>query len=161
MGTDALDVSITRLLGFKNQMPGSGRWNMHTVHEADNCPLCDNWNYCLIFWNEKIGRFDDISYIGIEPQVKKRLVETIRVHNEDTYLKNEDVPVLFSNATKWKPKPFMRLIDFLATLDNVTEPNQEDIAMREAKNQFSFDCYDDLPEEKVDTVREFVRKRKI
>ena len=46
---------LTRVIGFKEQMPGIGQWNMLTQAE-DSCWHCDQWIYTLIFWDaETIG----------------------------------------------------------------------------------------------------------
>ena len=47
-------------------MPGSARWQIHTVKEANNCWVCDKWQYTLYFWNQKIGNYNDNNTIGIE-----------------------------------------------------------------------------------------------
>ena len=46
---------------------------------------------------------------------KVRLVNTVRELNPDTYMNDPEVPVLYSQETDWKPRPFMTLIDFLDT----------------------------------------------
>lgn len=78
MSTDGTDIMLTRILGFKAQIPGIARWQMETVQEPDTCPVCDGWNYTLYFWNEQIGRYDDVNHIGIENYTKVNLVKTIR-----------------------------------------------------------------------------------
>ena len=50
----------------------------------------------------------------------------------------EDVPVLFSEATNWKPRPFMTLFDFLDTLEPGIEPDYDTIALDAAKQEFGF-----------------------
>lgn len=57
--TDSRDLTITRILGHKLRMPGSGRWRIQTVSESENCWVCDNWVYTIFFWNEEIGTFRD------------------------------------------------------------------------------------------------------
>ena len=115
--TDARDLSIQRNLGHKRLMPGSGQWQMQTLFEPDSCWYCNNYSYCLFFWNEEIGIFNEKNSIGIDKLNKLKLVETIRMHNEDTYMDHEEVPVLHSSCTGWRPKPFMTLMDFLETLE--------------------------------------------
>ena len=41
---------------------------------------------------------------------------------------NEDVPVLFSQNTKWRPRPFMKIYDFLETLSPAIIPPFDSIA---------------------------------
>ena len=44
-----------------------------------------------------------------------------------------DVPVLFSDETYWKPRPFMTLLDFLETLEPGTQPDYDTVSMNDAK----------------------------
>ena len=123
------------------------------------CPICDGWNYTLYIWNEQIGRFDDGNHIGIMPNTKRSLVKTIVKHNSESVLSSPDLPLMFCEVTKWRPRPFMRLLDYLETLDNVKEPNYDELAMRNAKTLFEFNKIDDLeydrPEE-VEKVKDYL-----
>ena len=53
------------------------------------------------------------------------MIDIIRELNPDTYMEDENVPVLFSSETDWKPRPFMTLLDFLETLEPSKEPNYQ------------------------------------
>ena len=47
---------LTRVIGFREQMPGSGQWRQLT-DAADRCWHCDQWIYSLVFWDaDTIGR---------------------------------------------------------------------------------------------------------
>ena len=47
---------LTRIIGFKEQIPGSGQWRLSTSN-AHPCWHCDQWIYSLIFWDaETIGQ---------------------------------------------------------------------------------------------------------
>ena len=47
---------LNRIIGFKEQMPGSGQWSLLT-DPKDQCWYRDQWIYSLIFWDaETIGR---------------------------------------------------------------------------------------------------------
>ena len=48
---DAVDLILTRHIGIKESMPGSGQWRMLT-DKHDACWFCDQWVYSLIFWDE-------------------------------------------------------------------------------------------------------------
>ena len=100
------------------------------------CWVCDQWTFTLYFWNEQVGRFDDRNYIGIASDTKAKLVQTIRLHNADSYLDHDDRPVFFSSATQWRPRPFMHFLDFLETLEPGNEPNHEERARSEALLKF-------------------------
>ena len=47
---------LTRIIGMKEQMPGSGQWQLLTDRQ-DECWHCDQWIYSLVFWDaDTIGR---------------------------------------------------------------------------------------------------------
>jgi len=47
---------VSRIIGFKEQMPGSGQWRLLKEREEE-CWHCDQWIYSLIFWDAKnIGK---------------------------------------------------------------------------------------------------------
>ena len=50
--------------------------------------------------------------INIESNEKKRIIDLVR-QNDENYMGNDTVPMLFSNATNWVGKPFMKLMDFM------------------------------------------------
>ena len=53
---DGRDLSLTRQLGHRETIPGSGQWQMLTDGAPDACWHCDNWLYTLIFWSPTIAR---------------------------------------------------------------------------------------------------------
>lgn len=53
---DSKQMILSRVIGFKEQMPGSGQWRM-LDDPVDQCWHCDQWIYSLIFWDaETIGK---------------------------------------------------------------------------------------------------------
>lgn len=83
--TDSKDLSLTRILESKDQMPGMQQWRLKTVNEQEQCWQCDNWIYTLYFWNENIGSYNEHNYIGIDSDVKTQMVETVRSYNTEVY----------------------------------------------------------------------------
>ena len=49
---NASNMILTRHIGLKESIPGSGQWKMLTDKD-DCCWYCDQWIYTLIFWDEK------------------------------------------------------------------------------------------------------------
>ena len=98
-----------------------------------SCWHCGNWVFTLIFWNQEIGIFNANNNINIESREKSRIIEKIRLHDAD-YMSNPDVPMLFSNATSWLGRPFMRLTDYLTKTSGV--PDFNFLAKEIAKEQF-------------------------
>ena len=49
----------------------------------------------------------------------------------------DDRPVFFSSVTDWRPKPFMRLLDFLEILDGQKKPNFNELAQNDAKRLYA------------------------
>jgi len=83
--TDSKDLSLTRILESKDQMPGYQQWRLKTVNEQEQCWQCDNWIYTLYFWNENIGSYNERNYISIDSDVKTQMVETVRSYNTEVY----------------------------------------------------------------------------
>ena len=50
------------------------------------------------------------------------------MYNENDYMSFEEAPVMFSKCTNWKPRPFVPLLDFLDSIDNVKRPNFDEQA---------------------------------
>jgi len=126
------DLSICRILNNEALIPDSGRWKLNTVQGPDTCWVCDNWVFTLYFWNEKIGQSTDINSIGVDKKTKANLVRQVKQHNEETYMDNGEVPVLFSAIEQWKPRPFFKLLDFINILAPGMVPPFESIAKNAA-----------------------------
>ena len=117
---------------------------MKTTKEPDSCWACDNWIYTLFFWNKQIGDINDVHSIKVSEKTKKKAVKKIRLRNKETYLQSNTTPVLFSNITNWKPKPFMKMLDFLNLLSPEEPPNRENQIDEEAKEKFKLKNFDTL-----------------
>ena len=126
-------------------MISSGRWLMQTTEEPDNCWACDQWGFTLFFWNENMGKANERNKIGIDTTTKDHLVNTIKMQNQDSYMENQSYPVMFSNLTNWKPKPFWRLLDFLNSVEPCKEPDYEKIAKKDAMDKYNFSNMKELP----------------
>lgn len=107
------DITLTRYLGHKVDMPGSGQWELNTMSEIGDCWVCDNWMNVIVFWNPAIGRFNDINSINIDIKTKTEVVQQVRMTNPETYRDHPEVPVLYSNINSWKGRAFMPILDFL------------------------------------------------
>lgn len=94
------ELSISRILGHKETMPHVGRWRLNKKKDNLECWHCCNWIFTLVLWNEQIGIHNGINNLNIEVNEKKRVVESIREHDEK-YTDNPEVPILFSNVTNW------------------------------------------------------------
>lgn len=70
-----------------------------------------------------------------------------------------DRPVLFSNASNWKPRPFFNMIDLLFKFDKANIPNIEDQLIEEARQKFNFYEMEDLGETDTYNVRAFILKK--
>lgn len=128
---------------------------MSTQKEADSCWVCHRWAFCLFFWQPEKrglgvmrGRSKPVEYkdIGIDMPNFKRLVDKIRLHNAETYMKEADVPLMFCSATNWKPKPFMHILDFLNSIEDVDTPDFNLIAQSDAMDEFNYINLEQEPE---------------
>ena len=122
------DITISRILGHQKMMPSSGQWRLNKTLDRLGCWFCGNWMFALVFWNQEIGIQNANNNINIESDEKARLVEMIRQHDPE-YMSNPNLPLLFSNATNWKGKPFMKLIDFIMRNVNIPDFNEQAIEM--------------------------------
>ena len=104
-------------MAHKADQPGSGQWVMSTLPGSQLCFDCNSWQYAIIFWNEKIGVFTENNYFGINSDEKVRVAKFLKRVNREAYTEHPEVPVMFGNSTNWKPKPFMRLSEFLDRID--------------------------------------------
>lgn len=125
---NANDMSISRKLGHKIDIPGSGQWRMQLSSDEQHCWCCNNSTYSLVFWSKDIGSYHATSSLQIELKEKKRVIELIEKYNSDSEGREEskniatNVPVLYSNVTNWAPRPFMKVIDLLEQLQG-EQPN--------------------------------------
>ena len=73
-------------------------------------------------------------------------------------MENEQVPVLFSNATSWLGRPFLRFVDFV---DRVTVyPDFTRKALEIAKDEFKFKNLDELDTAELrERVETFMRTK--
>jgi len=125
---DGRDLLLSRQLNHKKDIPGSGQWRMQVTQEKDGCWHCDNWTYTIVFWNTEIGEWNDKNSLNIDNGARKKLVKTLSERNGDALNSNESVPVLFSGATNWKPKPFVPLVDFLDYFEKKEAPGGEHLS---------------------------------
>ena len=84
----------------------------------------------MVFWNEEIGKENEINNINIDSEEKIRLLDLIR-QNDETHLEYPDVPMLFSNCTNWRGRPFMKVSEFMARTHDL--PDVKGLALDMAK----------------------------
>ena len=94
------DLTISRILGHKSILPGAAQWHLNKKLDNSACWHCGNWILTCIFWNQEIGIFNANNSINIESEEKKRVINIIKKYDTN-YMSNEEVPMLFSNATNW------------------------------------------------------------
>ena len=70
----------------------------------------------------------------------------------------EEVPVLFTGVEQWKPKPFMKLIDYLQIIAPSSPPPFENLAKDAAKQHFKFPDMNNYPEYRQREVNAFMKK---
>lgn len=150
------DLTISRILGHKSIMPGAAQWQFNKKLDNSACWHCGNWILTCIFWNQEIGIFNANNNINIESAEKKRVIDTIRKHDKQ-YKSNEDVPMLFSNTTNWKGKPFMRLQDFL--LKCTDNPKFYKQAYAIAKETLQFLDLDTLRSDEQERAKQFIEEK--
>ena len=114
--TSSADMSIYRILGHKIDVPGSGNWCMQTNSDEHNCWCCNGSIYSLIFWSSDIGEYHKVMSSQLENSEQNRIINCFEIQNEEYETENPppiNVPVLYSNCTRWKARPFQSLFDFL------------------------------------------------
>lgn len=114
-----------------------GRWSINT--ESEPCWVCDFSNYCLIFWNEEIGEFNERTGVQISNSEKQRVVGLIKRENQD-FDQYSDLPVLYCQGTNWQSKPFIRLLDYIKKREKVPDfSKQVERKLSDIMNEKSFD----------------------
>lgn len=68
------DISIQRILGHKLDIPGSGQWRLQSQSDENNCWMCNNSSYCLIFWNASIGTQLELESYQIDSYYKNKAI---------------------------------------------------------------------------------------
>ena len=84
-------------------------------------------------------------------------MDLIRQHDAENYMAHPEAPMLFSNVTNWRGRPFMRLKDFI--LKSARIPNFELQAQAMAKDAFSFTNAVTLSSESRAAVEAYVHKK--
>lgn len=106
------DLTISRCLGHNISIPNSDQWAFNKKLDTSACWACGNWIFTLVLWNEEIGIKNANNNINIESEEKKRIMEHIR-ETDPCYMGHQEVPMLFSNATNWRGRHFVKLRDFI------------------------------------------------
>lgn len=147
MRQDGRDMVLTRFIGHREDMPGSGQWKMQTEIEKDKCWHCDNWMYSIVFWSPKIGEYIENRYLGVQKKMKRRLMSTIKNFNGADYSSNKDVPILFCEDQNWRARPFKPILEYLDMLDHEkpVEPDFKPPIVELARQEFRFYHFHNLP----------------
>ena len=66
-----------------------------------------------MFWTEEIGRFNERNGIQIGNTEKARVIAQIKRDIDQDFGEHPGVPVLFTQSTDWKGRPFIRLLDLI------------------------------------------------
>lgn len=65
-----LDLLITRKLNHKIDLPGEAQWVLSEFSNESHCFVCNHSIYTLIFWNEQIGAYNELTALGISSKEK-------------------------------------------------------------------------------------------
>ena len=71
---------------------------------------------------------------------------------------DKEVPVLFSSVEQWKPRPFMKLLDFIDCIQPAKMPNFDSLAKNAAQEKFKFADMDNYPEYRFREVQKFLKE---
>ena len=113
---------LTRILGHKGDMPGSGQWKL-IGDKTEECWVSDQQIYGLIFWDaDYIGEKAVSSTKRPHQEYSMRLAiekmhEVVDRDEEDRVAEaNPRVPIIMGSITNWKPVPFLDVIDYCEQL---------------------------------------------
>lgn len=90
---------------------------------------------------------------------RAKLVDSIRLHNQESYLDDEDRPVMFGSSTNWKPRPFLKVLDFLDSVEGLKRPDYEKMAHDDAMDKFNFVNIEILDYPVQAKVKAFIEER--
>lgn len=128
---------VTRILGHKEDIPGSGRWQVFSepFKGRNDCWVSDHHIYSLIFWNELIGLVELRKYTAADTRhIVTRIKQINNEDEEEETLAAETPqqtsqpvhPTIYGECTNWQPK---RMIDIREYCDriNLDKPNMFEI----------------------------------
>ena len=73
--------AFTRVLGHKNDMPGSGRWRRANKHNEE-CWVRGLHCHTLFMWSPEIGAINEANSIQPGPQQKEGLIAQLSEFNK-------------------------------------------------------------------------------
>jgi hypothetical protein len=128
---------FTRVIGYKKEMPGSGRWKMITDMRQD-CWICAGHVYSLVFWCPGSIAQSQVNPDLIHPE---KIESSLNAHVEDNAAKvaeleaspdipakqDKDRPRIYGPFTDWLPKKMWKIDDFARLYKNYTEKYIVDI----------------------------------
>jgi hypothetical protein len=112
-GRDEKLLIFQRMVGHKEEMPGSGQWKILT-EKGDQCWICDKHIYSLIFWSPSIGHS---MQIDLDDGEKNRIISQIEIINHENEMEESGPPLICGSFTDWRYKSMMTLDAYLKIID--------------------------------------------
>ena len=109
---ESVTLIITRLLGHKTDMPGSGQWKIiNDTKKQEECWICGLNKYSLLFWSEFAQADAKLNYNSqLEALIIAKLMELQEKPLPET--QEAEAPLIFGDFNDWKPEPMVEILDF-------------------------------------------------
>jgi len=120
---------VTRNIGHKEDIPGSGQWRMITkdIPGHNECWVCDRHVYSLIFWNELIGIIELRKFSKEDKDFFMTRIHEINPDPDgieiDKIKCERGCPMIYGEFTNWKPKPMTEIREYCERVN----PERKDI----------------------------------
>ena len=105
---------ITRHIGYKKMIPGSGQWKILT-EEKDECWFCGQHILTLFIWSPRIGQLSEVKDTVVKKHFKAEYEKTRS--DEDFMPTFNQTPMISAGFTDWRQKPMREIIEFCQTND--------------------------------------------
>lgn len=139
---DDRKLEFIRQLGHKYDIPGSAQWHLHRDKEnhTEDCWICGQWTYSLMFWSQSIGEAQGQDYKKISHECREHVAEKIRAKHPcidpidpykpkdrveerqlqqlTFYEEDETRPVICGEFTHWQPVRMLRIDEFAQSVDS-------------------------------------------
>lgn len=136
---------ISRSLGHKEDMPGSGQFHVYTskVSNNNNCWVCDKKVYSMIFWNQLVGAVELRKFTVADSDWFVAKIQKLNPDLKDIEREMKGgphCPMIYGSFTNWKPK---RMQDIREYCNNVNS-DRPDIFARCKQSEKIHAKYEDV-----------------
>ena len=105
----AEDMTISRVIGHKLEMPGLGQWKILSDDARSQCWCCNFSQFALIVWNPLIGEIVTKTTFQITSESKEEVSKEL-IKNYQNIV--DERPILFSQSNGWRGEAMIPILEF-------------------------------------------------